>query len=84
MVHVTAICAEGELHGLGAFFPDDMKTERREIVYRIEMANLLVGDLVEASVEQHAIRLLGGLVAVREHQTPVSEPDREQSHERSC
>lgn len=75
MVHVTAICPEDDLHDLGTFLSDDIRTERREIVFRFEMASLLVGDLTPESTEQQAMRLLDGLAAVREQDTPVGEPN---------
>ena len=65
VVHVPAICPESDLHSPGAFLPNERRTERRELVFRLGMASLLVGDLTQTMVEQQAIRLLGELAGLR-------------------
>ena len=72
MIHVAAVCPEEDMHDLGTFVAS-MRTERRELVFRFEVASLLVGDLTQESIEQQAIRLLRGLTVLREQDAPVSE-----------
>ena len=39
------------------------KTETTELVFRVDMSSLLVGDLTDESAEQQAVQLLLGLLS---------------------
>ncbi|KAI9768379.1 MAG: hypothetical protein M1840_004988 [Geoglossum simile] len=69
VVHVAAICPKEDMHDLETFVAS-VRTERREFVFRLEMASLLVGVLTQESIERQAIRLLRGLTALREQDAP--------------
>ncbi|QYS96681.1 hypothetical protein H0G86_003921 [Trichoderma simmonsii] len=66
VVHVASICQENDMHALEDLIPS-VTTERREFIFQFEAASLLVGNLTQQSLEQHAVHLLSDLTAL---QTP--------------
>lgn len=62
LVHVAAMCPQEDFHDASTLLPES-KARRTVLMFRVELDDLLVGDLVEAFVEQQAIYLLQGLVA---------------------
>ncbi len=71
VVHVASKCTEQQPLAF-----DDLigyvRTEQREIEYRFELSSLLMGGFTPDAVEQHASRLLRGLVASRTDDAAVS------------
>jgi hypothetical protein len=64
LVHVAAICPQESMHPPNELFGfSTSKTETTELVFRVGMSSLLVGNLTEESAEQQAVQLLLGLVS---------------------
>lgn len=62
IVHVTAICPQTDLRTLDQLLGDPLeRTLTTELVFQVEMAGLLAGDLTEDLAEQQAKKLLEGL-----------------------
>ncbi|KAH6628318.1 ankyrin repeat-containing domain protein [Chaetomium tenue] len=62
VVHVTAICPQIKMRTLDQLLGDPPeRTWTTELVFRVEMAGLLAGDLTEDLAEQQAKKLLEGL-----------------------
>lgn len=78
MVHVMALCPEEDMLQLPSLLSSKVETERREIVFRIDMARLLVGELTQKSIEQQATHLLDGLVSMADKESGVSAPSGQQ------
>ncbi|RSL51286.1 hypothetical protein CEP54_011475, partial [Fusarium duplospermum] len=61
IVHVTVNCVDDDMDlNVHDLQPPDT-TDRRELIYRVRMATLLVGDLTDEAVRQQADQLLRGL-----------------------
>ena len=70
-VHVAVVTPTEGLHRVSAILPDS-KAKITELLFKLDLDDLLVGDLVEAAVEQQAIYLLQALVTRAAHH--MSEP----------
>ncbi|RTE83620.1 hypothetical protein BHE90_001804 [Fusarium euwallaceae] len=61
IVHVTVNCVDDDMDWNVHDFQVSDTTDKREFIYRVNMAKLLVGDLTDESVRQQADQLLRGL-----------------------
>jgi hypothetical protein len=72
LVHVAAICSQDSMRTLDELFgTPSARAKTTELVFRVEMANLLSGDFTEEMAEQQAVKLLEGLQS-RQSTLPVS------------
>lgn len=59
---------------LETLLEESITTERREFVFRVDIAKLLVGDFAFQAVEEVALQLLGGLNFFQQHDKEVRLP----------
>lgn len=62
LVHVSSLRARVDFHTASALLPG-ANAHTTELMFSVELDDLLVGDLVESFVEQQAIYLVQGLAA---------------------
>jgi hypothetical protein len=62
LVHVAAICPRDNMRNLDELFGNpSARAETTELVFRVEMASLLSGDLTAEMAEKQAVKLVEGL-----------------------